>query len=250
MGNLLNRLFGNESREAGCKRPFSKHNKVNLHNSSSKSKFYVAYSGSVSDEAVLLRKSFKSPSVVHAMHRITLVPRQSETITITDYPISQMFQESSSNAAATANHPVVSQEVVHRYEEEDNHQSVPEPSVNPETSPFQRDFITAHQPLVSLEKSRPRRSNIRRSSRMNASIGKGDNVSRPLGHQHQLSSVPSILGDDESTPVSTNSHQSGVISNRADPSLPVLVSHNNQSGKQLKSVDCSSSQCLQSVQPD
>lgn len=231
MGNFLNRLFGSESRETGCKRPFSKHNKVNLHNSSSKSKFYVAHSGSVSDEAVLFRKSFKSPSVVHAMHRLTLVPRQSETISNTDFPISQIFQESSPNAVATANHPVVNQEVVHRQEEESSHYPVPEPSVNPEASPFQRDFITAHQPLVSLEKSRPRRSNIRRSSRMNASIGKGDNVSRPLGHhQHQLSAVPSILGDDESTAIA--SHQSALMSNRADPSLPVVVSHNNQSGKQ------------------
>lgn len=234
MGNLLNRLFGSESRETGCKRPFSKHNKVNLHNSSSKSKFYVAYNGSVSDEAVLFRKSFKSPSVVHAMHRLTLVARQSETNSNTDFPISQMFLESTSNSAATANQPVVSQEVVQRQDE--NH-SVPEPSVNPEVSPFQRDFITSHQPLVSLEKSRPRRSNIRRSSRMNASIGKGDNVSRPLGHQQQLSLVPSIVGDEDSTA----SHQSAVISNRADPSLPVIVS---QFGK---SVDCSSNQCLQSL---
>lgn len=254
MGNLLNRLFGSESRETGCKRPFSKHNKVNLHGSSSKSKFYVAYDGSMSEESVLFRKSFKSPSVVNAMHRLTLSGRHSQT-TCTDLPISKTFQESSSNAASasavspTTSQPVISEEQPQPVHEE-HHSSAHPPSdqpssSHPETSPFQRDFITSHQPLVSLEKSRPRRSNIRRSSRMNASMGKGDSATtagagRPVhGHHHhqqQLSSVSSIVADEDAivvraTNASTSHQPSGtVISNRADPSLPV-VTHNNQSGK-------------------
>ncbi|KAH9404300.1 hypothetical protein TYRP_000120 [Tyrophagus putrescentiae] len=199
MGNLLNRLFGSESRETGCKRPFSKHNKVNLHGSSSK--------------------------------------------------------KSSSNAASasavspTTSQPVISEEQPQPVHEE-HHSSAHPPSdqpssSHPETSPFQRDFITSHQPLVSLEKSRPRRSNIRRSSRMNASMGKGDSATtagagRPVhGHHHhqqQLSSVSSIVADEDAivvraTNASTSHQPSGtVISNRADPSLPV-VTHNNQSAQ-------------------
>lgn len=48
---------------------------------------------------------------------------------------------------------------------------------NNEPSPFKRDFSNHHEILVPLEKYRPRRSNIRRSSRTNRNKVNGDRKS-------------------------------------------------------------------------
>ena len=165
-------------------------------------------------EPVLFRKSFKSPSVQN-FHSLNL----NEGTNIDS--IQSISQESPTL-------PVQNQAVVNHEnivpETEVSVETVHHEPVNPEPSPFQRDYLPSHQPLVALEKYRPRRSNIRRSSRMNAPMEQGDKVSRP---HHVLSTVPSFIADEEGHSDQSNN----IIDNRPDSSLS--TNHSSQTGKSI-----------------
>lgn len=234
MGNFFQRLFSGDSSksaETGSKRPFNK-NKVHLHSSKSKlspvdTAAVVATSDSGhSDEPVLFRRSFRSPSV-HAMHSLDL--SRDEDHSFHSLHTSSISQESPSSSTAeaaqvTPTHENDSSHFHNSTSPPDSNSTPPEEQVQTrEKSPFQRDFLPSHEPLVSLEKSRPRRSNVRRSARLNQSVGKGDKVERPA--RNVLSTVPSYIEpdyDEEDTP-------SNFVSNRADPNVP--VSHSNHTSE-------------------
>lgn len=208
MGNLIQRLFSSVSHEPGSKRTISKHNKVSFNDSNSKSKSPVIASEPPS-EAVLFCKSFKSPSN-HAIQSPTLNECEDSIDSL-----QSISQESLSSPQNNVTQP-----------KDDIMLDLPSSQINPplpeEMSPFQREFLSTHQPLVSLEKGRPRRSNIRRSSRRNTSMNKADNVVKP--NHRTLASVPSIAGDDVPPNRAIVS-----LSNRADISQP--ETHSSQSCK-------------------
>lgn len=209
MGNLIQRLFSSVSHEPGSKRTISKHNKVSFNDSNGKSKSPMLASEPPS-EAVLFCKSFKSPSN-YAIQSPTLNKCEDSIDSLQSISQESLGSPSQNNATQP---------------KDDIKLDLPSSQINPplseEMSPFQREYLSTHQPLVSLEKGRPRRSNIRRSSRRNTSMNKTDNVSKP--NHRTLASVPSIPGDDVPLNRAIIS-----LSNRADISQP--ETHSSQSGK-------------------